>query len=324
MEVKFQDYYQTLGVERSASQDEINKAFRKLARKYHPDVSKEPDAEEQFKLLNEAYEVLKDPEKRKKYDELGANWQAGQDFTPPPGWENVHFEFRQGPEDFADFGHGGFSSFFDMLFGHRQEGFQAGPRTAQTRQWSFRGQDHEATLTISLEEAYRGGSKTVTLQTPERRPDGPGQAQSKQYQVKIPAGITPGARIRLAKQGGAGSGGGESGDLFLRVRITPHPVFTLEGRDVLVSIPITPWEAALGAKIEVPTLDGAVQMSVPPGSQSGQRLRLRGKGFLRDGGERGDLYVTLQIVVPKTLSTDERQLFEQLASQSSFHPREQQ
>lgn len=323
MAVKFQDYYQTLGIERSASQEEINKAFRKLARKYHPDVSKEPEAEERFKLVNEAYEVLKDPEKRKKYDELGANWQAGQDFTPPPGWENVHFEFRQGPEDFADFGHSGFSSFFDMLFGQEPGGFRAGPRTARTRQWSFRGQDHEATLTIRLEEAYRGGSKTITLQTSDIRPDGTVQPQSKQYQVRIPAGVTPGTRIRLAKQGGAGIGDGESGDLFLRVRIAPHPVFTLEGRDVLVSLPITPWEAALGAKVGVPTLDGTVQMTVPPGSQGGQRLRLRGKGFPGDGGKRGDLYVTLQIAVPKTLSADERRLFEQLASRSSFHPREQ-
>ena len=329
MAVKFQDYYDILGVARTASQEEIQKAFRKLARKYHPDVSKEPGAEEKFKQINEAYEVLKDPEKRKKYDALGPNWQAGQDFTPPPGGEEAHFEFRRYPEGMSGFDFGGFrgshgfSDFFDMLFGAGLGGGARGPgmNRAEADGWSMRGQDLEADLMISLEEAYRGASKTLTLQTVEAGPDGTLHRTPKQLTVTIPAGVTNGTRIRLAGQGSAGVGTGAPGDLFLRIRIAPHPVFQLNGHDLLVTVPITPWEAALGAKVEVPTLDGPVQMTLPPGTQGGQRFRLRGKGLPKERGERGDLYATVQIVVPKTLTADEQDLFQQLAHRSSFNPR---
>jgi curved DNA-binding protein len=328
MAVKFQDYYQTLGVERSVSREEIQKAYRKLARKYHPDINKDKDAEEKFKQINEAYEVLKNPEKRKKYDTLGPNWQAGQDFTPPPGWEGVHFDFRTYPEGVADFDQGGFrgggfSDFFEMLFGQGPKGFTAGRQGGgtRTRNWSMRGRDQEADITISLEDAYRGASKTITLQTVEPGSGGTLVQKSKQYEVKIPAGVTEGAWIRLAGQGGGGVGQGESGDLFLRVHIAPHPIFRLEGQDLFVDVPITPWEAVLGAKMDVATLDSSVKMTLPAGTQGGQRFRIRGKGFPKKGGEKGDLYATVRIAVPKTVTTKEKELFEELGRSSSFNPR---
>jgi curved DNA-binding protein len=321
MAVKFQNYYDILGVARTASQEEIHKAYRKLARTYHPDVSKEPGAEEKFKQITEAYEVLKDPEKRKKYDTLGPHWQAGQDFTPPPGWESAHFEFRRYPEDSR-----GFSDFFEMLFGEGLGGvFRSGPRAARSGggDWSLRGQDQEADVTITLEEAYRGTSKTLALQTVEAGPEGTLQPKSRQLTVMIPPGVTEGTRIRLAGQGGAGIGSGAPGDLFLRVHLAPHPVFQLAGHDLFVTVPVTPWEAALGAKVQVPTLDGLVTMTLPSGTQGGQRFRLRGKGLPRERGVRGDLYATVQIVVPKTLTPDERELFQQLAQRSPFNPRQE-
>jgi curved DNA-binding protein len=329
MAVTFQDYYDILGVARTASQAEIQRAYRKLARKYHPDVNKERSAEEKFKQINEAYEVLKDPDKRKKYDALGPNWQAGQEFTPPPGWEGAPFEFRRRPRGMGGFDFGrfrssqGFSDFFEMLFGEELGGFTRGPWTTrpETDDWSLRGQDHEAEITITLEEAYRGASKAITLQTVETGPDGAPRQKSKHYDVKIPVGVTEGARIRLAGQGGTGSGAGQAGDVFLRVHIAPHPVFHLEGHDLSVTVPITPWEAALGAKVDVPTLDGPVKMTLPPGTQSGQRLRIRGKGLPKGKGGQGDLYAMVQIAVPTTLSADERVLFQQLSQKSSFDPR---
>ena len=327
MAVRFHDYYETLGVSRTASQEEIHKAYRKLARKYHPDVNKEKGAEEKFKQIAEAYEVLKDPEKRKKYDALGPNWREGQEFTPPPGWE--HFEFRRYPGEASEFGFGGFhsgsgfSDFFEMLFGEGLGGFTRGWRTAgpEGGEWSIRGQDREAEITVSLEEAYRGATKTVTIQTLESALDGTVRPKAKQYEVRIPPGVMEGARIRLAGQGGVGVGGGPAGDLFLRVHIAPHPVFQLQDHDLLVTVSVAPWEAALGAKIDVPTLDGTVKMTIPPGTQGGQRFRLRGKGLPKGHGERGDLYATVQIAVPRTLTAEERALFQQLANRSSFNPR---
>jgi curved DNA-binding protein len=340
MAVKFQDYYNTLGVERTASQEEIQKTYRKLARKYHPDVSKEPGAEDKFKQVTEAYEVLKDPEKRKKYDTLGPNWQAGEDFTPPPGWQQgAPFEFRQsyggtGEFDMGGFrsggglgggglGGGGFSDFFDMLFGEGRAGSGRRPGGARTEagSWSMRGQDIEADLTISLEEAYRGTSKALSLQAIEPGPDGTPRQTTKQLNVTIPAGVTQGTRIRLAGQGSPGIGKGPAGDLYLRIHIAPHPVFQLDGYNLLVTVPVAPWEAALGAKVDVPTLDSPVKMTIPPGTESGRRFRLRGKGLPKGRDERGDLYATVQISVPKTLTSEERELFEQLAQRSSFNPR---
>jgi curved DNA-binding protein len=323
MAVTFQDYYQTLGVNRAASQDEIRRAYRKLARKYHPDVNKAKDAEEKFKQVNEAYEVLKDPEKRKLYDQLGANWKAGQEFRPPPGWENVHFEFRGSPgaEEF-DLG-GGFSDFFEMLFGGRRSamgGGGAGGRAAKAT-WSMAGQDHEAEITVRLEDSYYGATRTITLQGQEVDDQGRLRTTSRTYDVRIPAGVTDGSRIRLAGKGGPGIGGGSPGDLFLKARIEPHPRFRVDGHDLQVEVPVTPWEAALGATVEVPVVEGTANLKIPPGIQSGQKLRLRGKGLPRRDDRRGDLFAMVKIVVPKTLTERERELFAEMAKVSGFNPR---
>jgi len=328
MAVKFQDYYEILGVPRTASEAEITKAYRKLARQYHPDVNKAPEAEEKFKQIAEAYAVLKDPEKRKKYDALGPNWQAGEDFTPPPGWQEFHFEFPgrgRGRGRGRSFGFegvgGGFSDFFETLFGGGLGEF--GRRTARPEPGSWFMRDHvqEADLTISLDEAYRGVSKSLVLQTIEYGPDGAARPVSKRYEVKIPPGVTEGSRIRLTGKGRISPGGEERGDLFLRIHIAPHPLFKLDKYDLRVEVPVTPWEAALGAKVDVPTLDGVVKMTLPPGTQGGKRFRLRRKGLPQPGGERGDLYVTVQIAVPHVLTSKERALFQELEKASSFNPR---
>lgn len=330
MAVEFQDYYNTLGVSRTASQEEIQRAYRKLARKYHPDVNKEKKAEDKFKHINEAYEVLKDPEKRKQYDMLGAHWRDGQNFTPPPGWDRGHFEFRGHPEGMADFdlggfpGGAGFSDFFERFFGQGPGGSRAGHWESTepgARPWTARGQDQEAAITISLEDAYHGATKMVTLQIEEVGPEGTPRQQARQYEVKIPPGVIEGTRIRLAGRGGPGARSGKPGDLFLRVHIAPHARFQLQGHDLFVQVPITPWEATLGTKLDVPTLDGSVKMTLPPGTQGGQRFRNRGKGLPKGKGEKGDLYVTVQIAIPETLSAAERELFKQLEKSSSFNPR---
>jgi curved DNA-binding protein len=320
MAVKFQDYYETLGVGRNASEDEIKKAYRKLARKYHPDVNKDKEAEEKFKQVNEAHEVLKDPEKRKLYDQLGPDWQAGQDFKPPPGWENVHFEFRTDPGAEAFGFDDGFSDFFGMLFGNRMAG---GTRTAGGHAtWLMRGQDHEAEVAISLEDAYHGTTRTITLQGHEI--DGQGQLRPtvQNLQVKIPPGVTNGSRIRLRGKGGEGMGGSPPGDLYLRVKLEPHPRFRVDGHHLQIEVPVAPWEAALGTTVEVNTLDGTVNLKIPAGSQSGQKLRLRGKGLSRNGDGPGDLFARVKIVVPKELSPKEKELFSEMAKVSSFKPRE--
>lgn len=337
MGVKFQDYYATLGVSREASQEEITKAYRKLARKFHPDVSKEPGAEEKFKEISEAYEVLKDPEKRKRYDTLGSQWHAGQEFTPPPGW-NVHFDFGGGPSggfqgaDFESaFGDSGFSDFFDLLFGRMGfgggsgfEGFAGGPRAAGGRRARSRaaprqGASMESEIEVSLEEAMRGATRSIRLEAQE--PSG-AAVESRNYDVKIPPGVKDGSVIRLGGQGGAGSGGGASGDLLLRVRFAPHPLFHAEGYDLVATLALAPWEAALGAKVPLATLDGSsVTLTIPPGTQSGQKLRLRDRGLPKGGGKRGDLFAQVKIVVPKSMSDEERELFEKLSRVSKFDPR---
>ena len=320
MTVKFQDYYQTLSVSRDATQDEVKKAYRKLARKYHPDVNKDKDAEEKFKELSEAYEVLKDPEQRKLYDQLGSDWKAGQDFKPPPGWENVQFEFRSGPNA-KTFGFGsGFSDFFEMLFGDRMGSGAA--RTTHTS-WAMRGQDHVADIAISLEDAYYGTTKTVTLQGHEV--DGKGEIRpvKQTYEVRIPAGVTDGGRIRLSGKGGKGIGSGPPGDLYLKVRMAPHPRFRVDGHDLHLKVPVTPWEAALGVTVEVELIEGTVILKIPPGSQSGQKMRLRGKGLPRTGGGKGDLFAEVRITVPKVLSERERELFTEMSKVSGFNPRKE-
>ena len=318
MAVKYQDYYDALGVTRSASQEEIQKAYRKLARKYHPDVNKGKDAEERFKVLGEAYEVLKDPEKRKKYDALGNNWQAGQDFSPPPGWE--YQTFRSGDrgfsfDSFGDvFGETGFSDFFKSLFG---ETAGASGSRKRTGLWRERGVDQEVDVTISLEDAYHGGKKSLTLESQ----DTAGHRTTRNFEVTIPAGITQGKRLRLGGQGAKGSGGGPAGDLYLRIHIALHQNFRVNGSDLELDVPLSPWEAALGADIKVPTLDGTAAIKVPAGIQSGKKVRLRGKGLTAQNGQKGHLYAVIMIEVPRKLGSKERELFQELARTSSFDPR---
>ena len=328
MAVKFRDYYEILGVPRTATQDDIQRGYRKLARKYHPDVSKESGAEDKFKEIGEAYEVLRDPDKRQKYDQLGANWKAGQEFRPPPGWE-FHREYGPGQgaqqSEFFWGGSGDFSDFFETLFGGRRshEGFGPGAGGAQQRTpRRQRGMDQEATIRISLEDAYRGATKSIALQMQTVTPDGQVSTRDKTYEVRIPAGILPGQKIRLAGQGGQGMGGGPGGDLYLRVELEPHPHYRLQGTDLYTELPITPWEAALGADIEIPTLAGPVSLKIPSGAHSGQKLRLRGKGMVNPRATAGDLYVVIAIALPKKLSQQERELFEELQRVSTFEPRQ--
>jgi curved DNA-binding protein len=317
MPVAFRDYYETLGVSRDASEDEIRSAYRRLARQYHPDVNKDPDAEDRFKEVSEAYEVLRDPEKRERYDRLGANWKAGQDVSGADGFGDFGGfgggggdggGFRDVRVDFGGGGAGGgmgdFSDFFESVFGRRGGGGAA----SGFQGFSTRGRDREATLELSLEEAARGGPRRIVL-------DG------REYEVNIPAGIRDGHRIRLSGEGGQGAGGGPTGDLLLRVRISPHPYFHVEGSDLYVELPVTPWEAALGDSVPVRTLEGNSRVTVPAGSSSGRRLRLRGQGLPDGRGGAGDLYAIVEIEVPKRLSRKERELFEELKTTSKFDPR---
>jgi curved DNA-binding protein len=313
--VAFRDYYEVLGVPRDASSEDIRQAYRKLARQYHPDVNKEPGAEERFKEVAEAYEVLREPEKRERYDRLGANWKAGDDVSGASGFSGFG-----GPNgDFGDvrveFGSGGdFSDFFEGLFGRGgRPGGRGGRRTAGFggfEGFQTRGGDLEAELELTLEEAARGGRRRISL------------GDGRDYEVNIPPGVRDGQRIRLAGEGGSGAGGGPPGDLFLRVRIKPHPRFRVDGRDLYVDLPIAPWEGVLGAQVEVPTLDGRKRLRVPPGSSTGRRLRLRGQGMPGPRGGHGDLYAVLKVEVPKKPTDEERELFEQLARVSKFDPRE--
>jgi curved DNA-binding protein len=307
MAVAFRDYYEVLGVPRDASESDIRKAYRALARKYHPDVNQDSDAKGRFAEISEAYEVLRDKDKRARYDRLGANWKAGEDVSSSSG-----FGFDPGGaggfgngDVRVEFGEGGqFSDFFSGLFGERRSrrggGFDG---------FSMRGSDQEAVLELTLEEAAVGGSRRISL------------GDGRDFEVSIPRGVRDGQRIRLSGVGEPGAGGGPAGDLYLRVRLLPHRRFRLEGRDLYVDLPVAPWEAALGAAVEVPTLRGTAKVTVPPGSSSGRRLRLRGQGMPGPGSEAGDLYAVVKIVLPKKLTSEERKAFERLATVSKFHPR---
>jgi curved DNA-binding protein len=322
MTLKFQDYYETLGVPRTADDAAIRKAYRKLARQCHPDVNKNPGAEARFKQVTEAYEVLGDAEKRKRYDQLGQAWKGGEEFTPPPDWSEMRGHFggaRQGPRvEFGGLG-GDFSDFFETLFG--QGAFRGAGEEGEWEHEALRGQDQEAELTVTLEEAYGGVAKTITL-TPVDRGRGRVRSRPKKYDVRLPPGTTEGTRIRLGGQGGAEPRGRPAGDLYLRIHIAPHPSFRLQGYDLEEELPVAPWEAALGGVVSVPTVEGVASVRLPPGTQSGQRVRLKGKGMpRRRGEERGDLYAIVRIMVPRDLTDAERRLFEQLASASSFRPR---
>jgi curved DNA-binding protein len=324
MAVQYKDYYEILGVPRNASDAEIKKSFRKLAREFHPDVARDKKrAEEKFKEINEAYEVLSDSEKRKKYDELGANWKSGAEFRPPPGWQNFgdRQTFRGGrpgavnPEEFEfQFGGTGFSDFFEQLFGSmrgRRGGF-SGFSNVEQEESAERGRDVEGDILVTLDEAAHGSVRNVTVRH---------GARTESHQVKIPAGVTEGQRLRLAGRGEHGSGGGASGDLYLRVRMARHPDFDVEGHDLNHELELAPWEAALGAEISVPTLDGRVNIKIPPGTASGQKLRVRNRGLPNREGGKGDLFVVTKIVVPQKISSAEQKLWEQLKRESKFNPR---
>lgn len=332
MSVGFRDYYDTLGVSRDASEEEIRRAYRRLARENHPDVSRDADAAQRFAEISEAYEVLRDPDKRRRYDHFGENWRAGQDVSgaegfggfgggyrgagapgPSGGWEDVRVDFGDGAGGgFA--GGPGMSDFFEQLFGRgaTRGGAGAGGRGGGGRFEGFtsRGDDVEAVLELSLEEAAAGGRRSIAL------------ADGRDYEVEIPPGVRDGQRIRLAGEGAEGTGGGPRGDLFLRVRIRPHRRFRLDGRDVYLDLPTAPWEAALGATVRVPTLRGGARLRIPAGTSSGRRLRLRGEGMPDPRGRPGDLYAVVQVHLPRRLTREQRELFERLAQASSdFDPR---
>jgi len=320
--MEYKDYYKILGVARDATPDQIKKTYRKLARKYHPDVSKEANAEDKFKEVQEAYEVLKDSKKREAYDTLGSNWQNGQDFRPPPGWggsQGFSGGSNVNPEDL-----GGFSDFFESIFGgggggFRQEGFQGGGRGhGHFRQ---KGRDEHAKISISLEDAYLGGEKTIKMQVPEVDANGVMRQKVRTLKIKIPKGITSGKQMRLSNQGSPGAGGGPNGDLYLEINVAPHKLYNLQDRDIYLTLPITPWEAALGSKVKVPTLGGNVDLTIAKGSQGGGKLRLKGRG-LPGSPAAGDQYVLLQIVNPPINNDADRELYEKMAKDIQFNPRE--
>ena len=316
--MNYKDYYKIMGVARDASQDEIRRVYRRLARKYHPDVSKEANAEERFKEVQEAYEVLKDPEKRAAYDQLGSDWRSGQEFRPPPDWGRG-FEFS------SAFGRGaeqdsGFSDFFASLFGaespfgqHRGPGRRAGG-------FSSAGEDHVAKIQIDLEDAFRGGTQTIELKSPHLGEDGRVLVKPRTLRVTVPAGVIEGQRIRLARQGSAGLGGGPAGDLYLEIGFRPHPLYQVEGRDVTLTLPIAPWEAALGATVQTPTLAGPVELRIPSGAKTDQKLRLKGRGL--PGTTPGDQYAVLKIVLPPATTPEARALFEKMKQEMPFDPRQ--
>ena len=296
--MKYKDYYAILGVQRGASADEIKKAYRKAAQKHHPDVSKEAGAEEKFKEVAEAYQTLKDPEKRAAYDQLGTGFREGEEFRPPPDW-GERFHFRQG--------NGEAFSFDDLDLGDLFESLRGGGARHAGRQRPIPGQDYEATIHLTLDEAHRGTEIDLAFEKPVK--------------VRIPKGAADGQRLRLRGQGGKGINGGRDGDLYLNIVLHPHSLFRTSGHDLYLDLPLAPWEAALGATVEVPTLDGRVALKIPPDTAAGRKLRLARKGLAKPGGGEGDLYAVVQIVNPTVLGTRERSLFEELAKASRFDPR---
>jgi curved DNA-binding protein len=311
--MEFKDYYAALGLARDASADDIKRAYRKLARKYHPDVSQEKDAEARFKEVAEAYEVLKDPEKRAAYDTAGQRWQQGGPAgQPPPDW-NTGYEFSGAEFDGA--AGEDFSDFFEALFGRH-----ARAARQQRHQGAAHGEDHHAKVSIDLEDAYRGATRTLSLQVPVIDAHGQVHLEQRQIELRIPRGIRPGQQLRLAGQGGPGFGSAPAGDLYLEVDFRPHPLFRVEGRDVVLTLPVAPWEAALGAAVVAPTPEGDVELSVPAGSKAGRRLRLRGKGL--PGDPAGDLYVELSISLPAPDGKAVDEAYRALArSAAGFDPR---
>ena len=319
--MEYKDYYKTLGIDKTASQDEIKRAYRKQARKYHPDVSKESNAEEHFKEVGEAYEVLKDPEKRTAYDQLGANWKAGQEgFSPPPDWD-AGFEFHGGGFTEGGGSSADFSDFFENLFGGGQQGnYQYRSTRGQGHPYQTRGEDSHARIFIDLEDAYQGASKSISLRSTILGDNGRPQLKERTLNIKIPKGIKQGQSIRLQGQGSPGIGGGAAGDLYLEIAFNPHSYYKVENKDVSVDVPIAPWEAALGNKIKVPTPTGMVDLKIPRGSSSGKKMRLKGRGI--PAKDPGDFYVILEIVLPDQLSDDEISHYKALQKASGhFNPR---
>jgi len=306
----FKDYYKILGVKADADLKAIKTAYRKLARKYHPDVSEAKDAEAKFKDVAEAYAALKDPEKRAEYDELRKYGQDGQRFTPPPGWQPS-----------GDHG-GDFSDFFDSIFGGgRAHAGPGGPQQHRETRFSIRGQDIETELPIFLEETLSDKQKSISYQLPHYDAEGRRLADvKKSLNIKIPKGVTEGERIRLKGQGGPGIGDGINGDLYLHIRLVPHPLFDVEGHNLIITVPIAPWEAILGTKVEVPTLAGSINLTLPPNSQTGKRLRVKGKGLVSKTG-MGDLYAVIKIVIPEQTDKEDKQLWETLSEKIKFNPR---
>jgi curved DNA-binding protein len=323
--MKYKDYYQALGVERDASPDEIKKAYRKLAHQYHPDVSKDPKGEERFKEVAEAYSTLKDPEKRREYDSLGRR-RSGEDFTPPPEWQQ-HFGAGGGFGGGAGFGGGGggFGGFDDVDLADILSAFTGGRRgegRARGREnFPVPGQDFEVTVPVTLEQVYRGDEVEVSIEVPEYDEHGLPHRVPRTFRINIPKGATDGQRLRLPGKGGPGRNGGKPGDLYVKLQFKPHPLYRVEGHNLYLDLPLAPWEGALGAKILVPTLGGPVELTIKPGTTTGQRLRLARRGLPKADGSAGDMYAVVQIEVPKTLSPRERELYEELASVSAFNPR---
>ena len=321
--MKFRDYYETLGVARGATEAEIKAAYRKLARKYHPDVNKEAGAEEQFKAVGEAYSVLKDTEKRAAYDRMGANWKNGQDFTPPPNW-NEGFEYSDG--NFGG-GHGGFgggyegdqSEFFESLFGrgrHRQGGRGGNPRQGM----DFKGQDHHAKILIDLADAYNGAKRTIALHMPTQDANGHVSTQERKLDVSIPKGIKAGQNLRLAGQGGPGMGSGAAGDLYLEIDFHPNPIYRVDGKDVYLDLPLAPWEAALGTTVNIPTPAGStLELKIPAGTATDRKMRLKEKGI--PSKEAGDLYVVPNIVLPSADTDAQKEAYQSLEKAFDFNPR---
>ncbi len=323
MPVQFKDYYETLGITRTATAEEIKKAFRKLARIHHPDVAKNKStAEAKFKEINEAYEVLGDPEKRQRYDQLGAGYQNGAEVPTSGGRAYRSHGHPQEAEFPFEFTGTGFSDFFETFFaGRRGEtgGFQRGSPFGDHSPRAAKGHDAEAAILVTLEEALRGAKREVTVRRPGAN-GGPGRTDT--YQVKIPAGVREGKRIRLTGQGGSGHAGGPAGDLYLKVRLASHPDFRVEENDLYYDLDLAPWEAVLGVKVNIPTLDGTAALQVKPGVAPGSLIRLRGLGMPHEKGGRGDLFAVVHVQIPTSLTTAERALWEQLANTSSFDPRD--
>ncbi len=317
--MEYKDYYQVLGITKESSQDDIKRAYRKLARKYHPDVSKESDAEERFKEVGEAYEVLKDPEKRSAYDQLGSNWKAGQEgFQPPPDWD-AGFEFHGGGYTRDQVDTADYSDFFEQLFGRGGPGFSSSPQGSRSGHHAV-GENSHAKVFIDIENAYQGASRSLSLRSTILDDNGRPQVKDRTLNVKIPQGVKEGQSIRLKGQGSPGIGGGPAGDLYLEIGFNPHSIYHVEGHDVSLVLSITPWEAALGTKVQIPTPEGKVDLKIPPGSSSGKRMRLKGRGI--PGKTPGDFYVRLEIVLPDNLSDKEKSLYTALQQESgSFNPR---